>query len=598
MENKSTKDLGSRSPSARRISCVITQSGESELAFGKSNEKALELPIELLAAGENITMELPVRVPRKAIPYRKQNVKISLHFTPPDKSQPCAIQTYDLPIQVSNSYRYNHDASVLLVTNYGTMAEDVGQWNHLICGYFGLKMDVWNVSVNGHLELLGGSRNTERQSLFELYKGKTIVMLGNTFDYFGRGDRTVMDLIDQQDLIPSALGGTSFLISGMAVDKTQPHPLTRFLSGTSFPNSHGYQTIKQLVGGLALERHDKAIHETKYVCIPTIKGDNSRRCTAKAIRAANELLRHLPHLRFIISWSPAEALGQENGAGRVEVQHCIPYDRSRFIVTRPVQDSRVSEMNELAVLLALPFKSKLQMLWDLFVDEGPIRKMDSIRGLSEVIEFEMVNEFARLVNSMPPWPDTIQKSEILSYLPRISQFLGYDSAREFAEPSVKRVIEVVGNLRLLADCCPGSAPRPMTFGTRRKNVWSEVAVKLDMFIRGHYSSDKNRAVYSQYMKYVDEQTAKTVTQSPASRKLDLTQRTIARLPQVNVGGDFSDVSIGIADFELLGNIIGSHTDGVTWKERNTFHTTRLYDDLAHAKEQVEHDMARLPGYSA
>ena len=602
MTNKTTKELGAHSPSGRHISCLVTQSGESALTFGGSNEEALRIPIDSLAAGGEQTVELHVKVPRKAISYRKTNVQISLVFTPPDKSQPTPIQVYDLPIQVSNSYHYDRDADVLLVTNYETAAEEVGLWNHLICGHLGRKMDVWNVSVNGHLELLGGPRNTERQSLFDLYKGKTIVMLGNSFRYFDRGNRTTMDLIDSRDLMPSTLGGMSILISGVDVDKSQPHPISRFLCATSFPNTRVYTTIQQLVTGLTLERQDKSFYSTQYVCTPAVKGDNSQRCAIKAARAASELLRQLPHLRFLITWSPAEALGRNaSGAGRIEVRPCVPYDHSRFIITRPVPDNRIGEMNELAVLLAFPFTTKLQMLWDLFGDEGPIRKKDSIQGLSEVVEAEMVAEFARLVNSMPPWPDTIQKPEILSYLPRISQFLEYDTTRAFAEPSIDRVVEIVGNLRLLADCCPGSAPRQLTFATRRKNVWTEVAQKLDAFMRQHYISDDKKSKntpYLQYIRYVNEQTAKTVTQPHASRKQHISQRAIAKLPQVNVGADFGEATTGIVDIELLGNIVLSHSEAVVFKDRNSSHGARLEEDLTHAKSQVEHDMARLPGYSA
>ena len=599
IKNKSTRELGARSPSGRRISCLVSQSGESALMFGPSGAESLEMSIDSLPAGGEKEIELLVKVPRKAIQYRKTNIRISLLFAPPDDSHPTAIQVYNLPIQVSNSYRHDRDASVLLVTNYETTNEEVGLWNHLVTGHLGLKMDIWNVSVNGHLELLGGPRNTERQSLFELYKGKTIVILGNSFSYFDRGERTAMDLMDSRDLIPSTLGGTSILISGMAPDKSQPHPLARLLCSSTHPEVRMYPNVTQLVTGVGMERHDRKFTQTQFICTPTLKGDNSQRCLSKANKAASELLRRFPHLRFMINWTPDTSGGST--AGRVEVRPCVPYDCSKFIITRPAPDNIIGDMNELAILLALPFETKLKVLWELFSDEGPFRKKVSIQGLSEVVEAEMVGELARLVNASPPWPDAIQKDELCSCLPRINQFVHYEPSRIFGASSVSRVVEMVGNLRLLADCCPGSAPRKLTFATRRKNVWAEVADKLDLFIKGHFPPPDKKAKdhpYLNYMTYVLDETAKTSMKPPATRKQDITHRAIAKLPRVNVGGDFSEATTGIIDFEICGNIVAGPAESVAMKECNAAHATRLEEDLNYAKAQVQNDMSHLPSYTA
>src|SRR5205814_10661148 len=67
--------------------------------------------------------------------------------------------------------------------------------------------------------LLAGSRAAERQTLWQMYKGKTIIMLGNQFPYFDRGQRTAMNLIDPKDSSPAVFGGTSIFVSGMSVDQ-------------------------------------------------------------------------------------------------------------------------------------------------------------------------------------------------------------------------------------------------------------------------------------------------------------------------------------------------------------------------------------------
>jgi hypothetical protein len=131
-----------------------------------------------------------------------------------------------------------------------------------------------------------------------------------------------------------------------------------------------FNTIKQLVEAVRVERHEKNFYTTQFVCLPAKKGDNVARCASKANRAASELLRHLPNYRFMISWTTAEQCDKPvTGAGRVEVRPCVPYADSKFILTKP-ERSRREEMNEFAILLALPFKTKLDMLWKEFSQES------------------------------------------------------------------------------------------------------------------------------------------------------------------------------------------------------------------------------------
>ena len=49
-------------------------------------------------------------------------------------------------------------------------------------------MDIWNVVLNGHLGLISGD------SVFNMYRGKTIIMLGNLFEYFDKGRLTFREV--------------------------------------------------------------------------------------------------------------------------------------------------------------------------------------------------------------------------------------------------------------------------------------------------------------------------------------------------------------------------------------------------------------------
>ena len=308
------------------------------------------------------------------------------------------------------------------------------------------------------------------------------------------------------------------------------------------------------------------------------------------------MLRRIPNFRFIISWTSAERLdGNVSGAGRVEVRPCIPYDYSKFIVTRPVPAHRFEEMNEFAVLLSLPFTTKLQMLWDEF--GGAMPKKGAPQGLGDVVEVEMITELARLVHPNPPWPDCIEKAEIISHLPRVLEFLNYSGGRQFSADSLNRVVEIIGDLRLLAACCPGTSPRPLTIVTRRKNLWSELLPKLDQFIKFHFEHLGLKTARAPYIKYLTHETARSVSETPATRKDKILQRVLSKVP-INVGMDFSDPSVGVVDFEMMGNIVLNQKEAADWKQIDWSSATQLKEDLAHAKAEIGDDMTRLPGYYA
>jgi hypothetical protein len=179
----------------------------------------------------------------------------------------------------------------------------------------------------------------------------------------------------------------------------------------------------------------------------------------------------------------------------------------------------------------------------------------------------------------------------------VYEFFQHEPSRAFAEGSLSQVMEVLGDIRLLADCCPGSAPRKVTVATRRKNLWAELLQQIDLFIDLHFSHTGTKAAKAQYLKYVTDEHTKTMNEAPMGKKSKLVQRVLAKVP-INVGQDFSDSSVGVVDFEMMGNIVGSQTDAVDWKKKDVAASTQLDEDLTHAKEQVEHDITRLPGYQA
>jgi len=576
----------------------VTQAGTGSVLLGTSNATSWELSLPVLPANTSKDIELLVKVPANAPPYTRTKLQISLYLTSADKTETSAIQSFVLPIQLSNTFRHDPNADVLLVTNFETDAHEVDSWYRLITNKFGMKLDIWNVSVNGHLELLGGSRLAERQSIFELYKGKTIVILGNSYPYFSRGSRTTLNLIDPKDFVKAATEGTRVFLAGT---DAKPEHVARFLRASSYPLSREFNTIHALVDAALVERQEKSFSNTIFSCLPKPRGDNTQRCTVKARRAANELRRKLPNERFIVSWTSAERLDRAgNVAGKIEVMPCTPF-ASKVVLTRTVPEPRAEEMNEWGILLSLPFKTKLEILWNEFGDDIAAVKRGAPQSFADVVAYDMANELARLVHDSPPWPDCIEKATVFQHLPRLDEFFKHDPGQPFSLGSVNRVVEILGDIRLLADCIPGSFPRQLTVQTRRKNIWAEVNDRIDTFLTFHYGhlggktgvKDAQRLL----LKYVNEEIAKTLADTPARRKESLLRRISGKLGVI-VGDDFADGKTGIVDLELMGNIVINQTEAAEWKQMDWGGKTQLEGDLAVAKDTIGADMTKLPGYGS
>ena len=218
-----------------------------------------------------------------------------------------------------------------------------------------LPMDIWNLSLNGHLELIGDhpQRIAGESKLFNLYKGKTIVILDNSFQYFERGQRNATDFIDHKDFAPAALGGTSLFISGTELGNDQILHLTRHLRAGSYPLRQEFKTVKQQLKMILGLQNDPRFYDTKFVCLPKTRGNNPQRCAQKAARVAGELQRRVPNHRFIISWISAGP-GTPH-AGEVEVLPCTAYGHSKFIVTRPLANNS-EQVNTFGLLLLIPLR--------------------------------------------------------------------------------------------------------------------------------------------------------------------------------------------------------------------------------------------------
>ena len=541
MHNISSKALGLESPSNRHIKAIITS--DPSLHLGPS----CDIPVNMLGAGTKTNLNLTFKVLEDAIPYQKLNSKISLLLTPPDLSELCSIQQYELSLQVANTYRYNPQANVLLVTNFHTTADDVNPWN-LICDQLNLKIDIFNISLHGRLETPDSGKP---RNVFDLYSGKTIVLLGDSFPYFERGQRNALDIVDGDDFGRS--GGTS-LIAWRLPNPHQSMHIPRLLYRGSYPNVIRFTTIKKLVNAVVKTKNERTFYQTRFICTP--KRAYSERCKSKGHRAAFELQRRIPDVRFVILWSET-----------VQIFPCLPYDDAKFLIARG--KSRFDEVVGFCMLLSLPFLTRLDMLWDQF------RQHVGNERLIAVVQYDVIIELSRFTNLDAPWPDNISEKQMANCLKRLEAFLLYKPTCQFSPSSVGQVAALLGNLMLVADCSFGSWPRSLTFATRRKKLCSKLKQMIGVFLRAHYGKSP---VLQQFSKYVKEHSKILKSEKLANRKQKVLQRVVG---EMGVRVDSIFTAPEILDVELMGNIVRNEKQVDIGK-----HKDQLRQDLAHAKQLV------------
>lgn len=566
------------------VPCILNKSIADSSTVGQS----LEIPIGMVGSGQHSAIEMNVNLLATATPYQKTNLRVSLHLTPPDRSAPRAIQTFELPVQVSNSFRYNPNAKFLLVTNFGTSAEEVESWNSLVCDRLGMEMNIWNVSLNGHLHVDDGSGVAGHKSIFKVYKGKTIIMLGNSFQYFERGHRTAMDLIDKKDFSPAALAGTSLFLSGMNIDTSRLGNLPQYLRASSLSLPRSFRTIKELVQAILASRQDASFFDTKFVCMPKQSGDNASRCAAKADRAKKLLQQQVPNLRFVITWTSKSENSSNDVAGKIEVTPCTPYDIGKFVISSP-SARRFEEVNGFCVLLSLPFKLRLEMLWNEWGNERSekVTSTSAPIGLANIVEYEIVSELARFTTK-PPWPDCIPKEDLLSHLKRLESFFNHDKNHAFSHLSLGRVVDILSNVILLVDFCSGTYPRAMTFATRRKHLWHELSQMIDVFLIRHYGHLEGDPTQILLKQRIVRQTTKMRSENLANRTRRVVQETLAKVA-VGLGISVSDTMEAI-DVEILGTVVINEQEMTEWERLDASQELQLEQDLAHVK-QAMNDMS-------
>lgn len=293
-----------------------------------------------ISAREASRLEQVLRISLNAQIYQHVVLRLSLYISDPNQEPPdeahtrdkvSLIQQKDIPIQISSYYFHSSNSSFLLVTNSETTRHRAEAMQAFVHNELSMEMDIWNVNLYGGLQY-HNEENRTRESVLTSYEGKTLLFLGDQFQFFRAGQRNITELCDPRCLAQAALRETSCLFLGSSAQQGFESLTKALISPPSCrvseieqhtQASRRFLNVEEMTLSICQERVLGSSNLTTYIMPVQSRwyrlGKASPRSEAK--KAAKYLRNHLPQERFLVSTiSPNTTDTTERGSSSLNSQ--------------------------------------------------------------------------------------------------------------------------------------------------------------------------------------------------------------------------------------------------------------------------------------
>ena len=223
------------------------------------------------------------------------------------------IQQVDLRIQISSLYNYSPQSSFLLVTSSASTPSRVQAIQNFINENLEKQFDVWNICLYGGFEELVDKVEGLSTNVISRYHGKSIIFLGDPFQFFGAGQEFEMaEMCDPQVLTEASAQNTSLLFLGSSgrplfqrllemVVFPVPDPTANLLR--CIPDSSKFDSKQDLLESVKQNRF-VGDREARVYIVQTGKrwyrfGKGNP--NSEAAKLARYLRQHLPQERFLVA---------------------------------------------------------------------------------------------------------------------------------------------------------------------------------------------------------------------------------------------------------------------------------------------------------
>jgi hypothetical protein len=282
----------------------------------------------------------------------------------------------------------------LLIVNSYTENNAITQMKAFVHKELHLGVDIFNISLSGTFK-----DKATQKSILPAYRGKSIIIAGNQFNYFGRYFRYNWDLIDPREGLFLSMNKTSFLFCG--VRSTDAHAsLNKFQSLLKYPDVTPFVTdgaLQEHKGRGALLKSfcnatpsavfslDARAQYTLSGSLQLFKSRLTKRLDSHGKAIQGKLEKALPMRRFVIAAAniPGELVGADTihpkkpkkvktpkrlpSTGVITVVEGLSRSTSSMISFAPLlfDERRISRHQVIMMVASIPFQDLATIFWNI-----------------------------------------------------------------------------------------------------------------------------------------------------------------------------------------------------------------------------------------
>ena len=383
------------------------------------------------------------------------------------------IQQVNLRIQISSLYHYSPQSSFLLVTSSASTPSRVQAIQNFINENLEKQLDVWNICLYGGFEELVDKVEDHSTNVISRYHGKSIIFLGDPFQFFGAGQNFEMaDLCDPQLLRKLSAQDTSFLFLGSsgrpALQRLLkmvvfPVPDSRTDLSRSIPESNKFDLKEDLLESVKQDRF-VGERETHVYTVPVEqrwyrlgKGNPN----SEAAKLARYLRRQLPQERFLVvpvkegisssdippgNDSHDDTYRERHNRSRLAILHGLPHETSAIATEgRTATSHHLDNFEKFMLVRALPASKRIDILWTSSATGRVHAEDEHSTSAFQYIYLSLLSDINLEIQAFlhkSRWPNRIKPSEydrqmdrfLHLHLPILSKVLQHPSARDQSIP--------------------------------------------------------------------------------------------------------------------------------------------------------------------
>lgn len=382
VRNISTKSYGINGVLRRYAGTRLTDPDHLfNFAYAGENEHEAFDPLEILHPGAEVPIHQTFEVTGGGRAYIPGRLKLDLILSDPqsEDSEKRSVVSYEIEMQISGAYKHDSHSSFLLVVNSQVPNAVVHQIQRFVGNELGLCLDTFNLSVSGSFV-----HPTTQRNVLSDYEGKSVIIFGNQFPYFGLGNRFAFDLLDPWLVCKLAKCGTGFYFTSVnSLDRVRTwgslltFPVYPLDVNESAPGSVHAQSLKETV--MELRSADTT---GLNIALPTHSFPLKKRflrnlnetSASDSEKTAKEMKKHFPLYRYAVTVVRPRATNWTNStSGSIVVREGLPKTANIFSTLRAHGEGNgdIMHYHMYMIVSSLPFKTRTSMFWNLL---GSLRR--------------------------------------------------------------------------------------------------------------------------------------------------------------------------------------------------------------------------------